>query len=109
MTSVNPCSPETPKARLEIEEMNGYSAPLEGRRKLLRLDFNENTIGPSPKVIEAIRNITSEEIAVYPEYKGLRQAFADNLNTSLNVDSIIPNQIALFNGVDAAIHSIFYI
>tara|TARA_B100001250_G_scaffold1274_1_gene1148 strand:- start:360 stop:1481 length:1122 start_codon:yes stop_codon:yes gene_type:complete len=108
MTSVNPCSPEIPKARLEIEGMNAYSAPLEGRRKLLRLDFNENTIGPSPKVIEAIRNITSEEIAVYPEYKGLRKAFANNLNASLSLGSIVPNQIAIFNGVDAAIHSIFY-
>ena len=36
----------TPKAREEVEALNPYSAPLEGRRNLLRLDFNENTIGP---------------------------------------------------------------
>ena len=45
-----------PSPRREVEEMNPYQAPLEGRRKLLRLDFNENTIGPSPLVVEALRN-----------------------------------------------------
>ncbi len=108
MKSFNPYPKKIPKARLEIEQMKQYSAPLEGRRQMLRLDFNENTIGPSPKVIEAIHNITSEEIAVYPEYNGLKKAFAENLNSSLTVGSVIPNQIAIFNGVDAAIHSIFY-
>ena len=39
-----------PKPREEIINMQSYSAPLENRRNLLRLDFNENTLGPSPKV-----------------------------------------------------------
>ena len=42
---------DMPSARAEVESMNPYSAPLEGRRNLLRLDFNENTLGPSPKVL----------------------------------------------------------
>ena len=44
------------KPRKAIEEMEAYSPPLEGRRGLLRLDFNENTIGCSPKVLAVINN-----------------------------------------------------
>ena len=50
-------SEEIPQARPEVEQNESYSAPLEGRRNFLRLDFNENTIGPSPQVLNAIRNI----------------------------------------------------
>ena len=46
-----------PTPRKEILNMQSYSAPLENRRNLLRLDFNENTLGPSQKVYEAIKNI----------------------------------------------------
>ena len=77
-TPKNFLSGNIPPARFEVERMNPYSAPLEGRRDLLRLDFNENTIGPSPKVIKAIRNISSEEISIYPEYDGLQEAVAKN-------------------------------
>ena len=89
-----------PPARAEVENLHGYSAPLEGRRGLLRLDFNENTVGPSPKVVEAIRNIPAEHYAIYPEYDGLREAFGRSLG------GISPAQIGLFNGADAAIHAI---
>ncbi len=99
---------EIPSARSEIENMNAYSAPLEGRRNLLRLDFNENTIGPSPKVLEAIQSISPEEISIYPEYNGLTKAIADNLNAKKTSTKLAPNQIGIFNGVDAAIHSTFY-
>ena len=66
-------------ARPDVERLRGYSAPLEGRRGLLRLDFNENTVGPSPRVVEALRSIPAEEFAVYPEYDGLREALVANL------------------------------
>ena len=59
------------RARPEVECLKAYSAPLEGRRGLLRLDFNENTVGPSPQVVEAIRAIPADQYAVYPEYDGL--------------------------------------
>ncbi|MDP5124070.1 MAG: histidinol-phosphate aminotransferase, partial [Cyanobium sp. MAG_04] len=39
-----------PQARREVEGLQAYSAPLEGRRGMLRLDFNENTMGPSQHV-----------------------------------------------------------
>ncbi|WP_320663382.1 histidinol-phosphate transaminase [Prochlorococcus sp. MIT 1223] len=96
-----------PLPRNEVEVMNSYSAPLEGRRDLLRLDFNENTLGPSPLVIEALKKIPSNHIAIYPEYNGLKAAIADNLNLH-NRTSIKSQQVGIFNGVDAAIHAIFH-
>ena len=95
----------SPPARPEVESLRAYSAPLEGRRGLLRLDFNENTVGPSPKVVEAIRAIPADHYAIYPEYDGLREAVAASL--SGGGGTLRPDQIGLFNGVDAAIHAVF--
>ena len=92
-----------PSPRPEVESLHAYSAPLEGRRQMLRLDFNENTIGPSPKVVEALRAIPADHIAIYPEYDGLKEAVIANLGLPLK-----PDQVGLFNGVDAAIHAIFH-
>ncbi len=99
---------DMPKPRREVEALNPYSAPLEGRRNLLRLDFNENTIGPSPLVIQALREITREEVSIYPEYSGLKEKLVINLNkknASINLDS---SEIGIFNGVDASINAIFH-
>ena len=71
--------PAPPPARPEVESLQAYSAPLEGRRGLLRLDFNENTVGPSPRVVEAIRAIPPDRYAIYPEYDGLREAVLASL------------------------------
>jgi histidinol-phosphate aminotransferase len=94
-----------PPARPEVESLQAYSAPLEGRRGLLRLDFNENTVGPSPKVVEAIRAIPADQYAIYPEYDGLRQAVLAALAATPGTIAI--EQVGLFNGVDAAIHAVF--
>jgi len=118
-----------PAARPEVESLQAYSAPLEGRRGLLRLDFNENTVGPSPKVVAAIRAIPADHYAIYPEYDGLRQAVAASLTATANGGApasgvvgpasgsegpeegaaawLRPEQIGLFNGVDAALHAVF--
>ncbi|MEB3321978.1 MAG: histidinol-phosphate transaminase [Synechococcaceae cyanobacterium] len=93
-------------ARPEVEDLQAYSAPLEGRRGLLRLDFNENTLGPSPKVVEAIRAIPGEHYAIYPEYDGLREAVAASLGGT--AAGLGPDHVGLFNGVDAAIHALFH-
>jgi histidinol-phosphate aminotransferase len=94
-----------PPARPEVESLQAYSAPLEGRRGQLRLDFNEKTVGPSPKVVEAIRAIPADHYAIYPEYDGLREAVAASLTGADG--TLLPEQIGLFNGVDAAIHAVF--
>ena len=122
-----------PPARPEVESLQAYSAPLEGRRGLLRLDFNENTVGPSPKVVEAIRAIPADHFAIYPEYDGLREAVVASLMPrmarsaepseapapvagsaapGIRADAVAApqlelEQIGLFNGVDAAIHALF--
>lgn len=75
-------------------------APLEGRRGMLRLDFNENTLGPSPKVVEAIRALPPEAYATYPEYAGLEAAYAAKIG-------VAPLELAIFNGADAAIRAVF--
>ncbi|MFM7514645.1 MAG: aminotransferase class I/II-fold pyridoxal phosphate-dependent enzyme, partial [Cyanobium sp.] len=114
------CCVTVPEARPEVESLQAYSAPLEGRRGMLRLDFNENTVGPSPRVVEALLAIPAEQIAVYPEYDGLREALIANLSAQHPVQHapgpaalaqprpLQPEQIGLFNGVDAAIHAIFH-
>ncbi len=95
-----------PKPRDEVLAMDPYKAPLEGRRNFLRLDFNENTIGPSPKVIEALNKVPQNHIAVYPEYAGIKEALIENLQyKGIHINQF---QIGLFNGVDAAIHAIFH-
>ena len=98
----------TPKARKEVEALKPYSAPLEGRRNLLRLDFNENTIGPSPLVIQALKKISREEISIYPEYAGLKETLVNNLNKQNQNVNINSFEIGIFNGVDAAINAIFH-
>nr|WP_225867432.1 histidinol-phosphate transaminase [Cyanobium sp. NIES-981] len=106
--------PPFPQARPEVESLQAYSAPLEGRRGLLRLDFNENTVGPSPRVVQAIRAIPPDHYAIYPEYDGLREAVVANLSaprpegTPALARPLDPAQVGLFNGVDAALHALFH-
>ena len=108
MEPQHPAIRSLPPVRPEVEGLKAYSAPLEGRRGLLRLDFNENTVGPSPQVVEAIRSIAADQYAVYPEYEGLREAVVANLAATGLGQPLTPEQIGLFNGVDAALHAIFH-
>lgn len=88
------------RAKETVESLETYRAPLEGRRGMLRLDFNENTLGPSPKVLEAIRTMPAEEYAIYPEYNELHDVAASFFGVSRD-------ELGLFNGADAAIRAIF--
>ena len=105
-----------PQARPEVESLTAYSAPLEGRRGLLRLDFNENTVGPSPQVVAAIRAMPADHFAIYPEYDGLREAVVGSLVATAGAGAskapgaggLSADHIGLFNGVDAAIHAVFH-
>ena len=105
-----------PQARPEVESLTAYSAPLEGRRGLLRLDFNENTVGPSPQVVAAIRAMPADHFAIYPEYDGLREAVVGSLlatsgaaaSQAPGAGGLSADHIGLFNGVDAAIHAVFH-
>ncbi len=93
-----------PKPREEIINMKSYSAPLENRRNLLRLDFNENTLGPSPSVQEALKAIKLDEISIYPEYNLLKKFLCNQYLDSRRFQN---DEIGIFNGADAAISAIF--
>jgi len=55
--------------REAVRAMAPYHPPSGGREGKLRLDFNENTVGCSPKVIELLREkLTAERLSLYPEY-----------------------------------------
>jgi histidinol-phosphate aminotransferase len=84
------------EARESVRNLPTYHPPL-GGRKGLRLDFNENTVGCSPRVLARLREITAEEIACYPERGPIEAAVADHLG-------IEPKELLLTNGVDEAIH-----
>ncbi len=104
MNVFNQINKHSPLPRKAIIDMESYSAPLENRRDLLRLDFNENTLGPSEKVYNAIKNIKLNQISIYPEYNSLKKFLSNNYHESRKFD---PGEIGIFNGADAAINAIF--
>ena len=73
--------PETltvPKPRAAVTRMKEYHPPL-GNRSGLRLDFNENTVACSPRVLERLRTITAAELTRYPERVAVEQQVAEHL------------------------------
>lgn len=63
----------------------------------LRLHLNENVTGCSPAVIDALRRMTAEDIAFYPDYG----AITDRAARWLGVD---PEWVHLTNGLDEGLH-----
>jgi histidinol-phosphate aminotransferase len=86
------------KPRRAVLEMPEYHPPLAGR-DALRLDFNENTFAPSPRVLERVHAITAEGLTKYPEREPVERVVAQHLGLQ-------PQQVLLTNGVDEAIHLI---
>lgn len=85
------------RPREAVLKMAPYSPPTAGREGKLRLDFNENTVGCSPRVIEFLRErLQPAGLAVYPEYTETKQALADFFEVK-------PGQFLLTNGTDEAI------
>jgi histidinol-phosphate aminotransferase len=62
----------------DIDRLTPYNPPLEGRMDKLRLDFNENVAGCSPKVLDALMNIRSEQLSAYPEYDRFLKEVSEN-------------------------------
>ena len=85
------------KPRPAVAAMAPYSPPTAGRAGKLRLDFNENTVGCSPKVIEALKaQLEPSQLAVYPEYGDAKEAIARYFR-------VRPEQFVFTNGTDEAI------
>jgi histidinol-phosphate aminotransferase len=79
-----------------VRNLPSYHPPLAGREGL-RLDFNENTVGCSPRVLERLRQLGPEQLACYPEREPVEAIVATFLGTA-------PPELLLTNGVDEAIH-----
>jgi histidinol-phosphate aminotransferase len=77
--------------------MAPYSPPSAGRANKLRLDFNENTVGCSPRVIEFLsKKLCEQQLSVYPEYTRVKPALAAFFK-------VAPDELLLTNGTDEAI------
>lgn len=83
--------------RTAVLKMAPYSPPTGGRDGKLRLDFNENTVGCSPRVIECLNQwLTADRLTIYPEYVEARKELAAFFG-------IEEAQLLLANGTDEAI------
>jgi histidinol-phosphate aminotransferase len=89
----------TPAPRARVQAMMEYHPPL-GSRDALRLDFNENTLACSPKVREVLAGISAGSLTRYPEREPVEAVVAAHVG-------VRPEQLALTNGVDEAIHVLF--
>jgi len=82
--------------RENIEKMAGYEPGFQpSSADVVKLNTNENPYPPSPNVIEAIKNITAEQIRKYPQPLGdtFREAAAKVLGVK-------PENIICANGGD---------
>jgi histidinol-phosphate aminotransferase len=86
------------KAREAVRTLKEYHPPL-GNREGLRLDFNENTAGCSPRVLEKLRQLDGETLARYPVREPAERVVAAAFGVS-------PDEVLLTNGTDEAIHLI---
>lgn len=88
---------DTLRPREAVLKMAPYSPPTGGRADKLRLDFNENTVGCSPRVLEFLReSLSPGQLAVYPEYGAAKRDVAAFFH--------VPEENLLFtNGTDEAI------
>ena len=83
--------------REAVRKMRSYSPPTQGRRDMLRLDFNENTTGCSPLVLAAVlKTLSGEQVATYPEY-------SNAINTVASFLQVESDELMLTNGTDEAI------
>jgi histidinol-phosphate aminotransferase len=82
--------------RENIEKMAGYEPGTQPAEiDVIKLNTNENPYPPSPKVIEAIKNITPEQLRKYPQPMGdtFRQ-------TAAEIFKVEPENIICANGGD---------
>src|ERR1700727_984154 len=84
------------EARRAVKYLHSYRPPLANRTGL-RLDFNESTIGCSPRVLARLRTLDSDPMARYPEREPVEHEVAKFLGLN-------PPQLLLTNAVDEAIH-----
>ncbi len=83
--------------REAVLRMDPYHPPSGGRRNKLRLDFNENTVGAPPHVIDFIKRfLTAADLSIYPEYDHALEDLSRHFG-------VARNELTLTNGTDEAI------
>jgi histidinol-phosphate aminotransferase len=88
------------RPREAVQRMAPYSPPTSGRTDKLRLDFNENTVGCSPKVADFLKTrINEDQLAVYPEYSEAKRELSAHFG-------VAETEMLLTNGTDEAIQLI---
>jgi histidinol-phosphate aminotransferase len=87
-----------PRPRRAIQEMAPYVPPTADRLGKLRLDFNENTVGCSPRVVAALQRLAAQDLLpAYPEYHRAREIVGKFFGVSAG-------QMLFTDGTDEAIH-----
>lgn len=86
--------------RRAILSMGAEHGLREGREGFLRLDCNENTVGCSPRVRQALARLTRQQVAMYPEYEAARRRLARHFGVQ-------PAELTLSNGADESLRLIF--
>lgn len=88
--------------REAVAGVQAYGLLPGDRRKMIRMDLNENAWGCSPRVLEALREIDPEDIGVYPYY-------ADFLAEIASVNNVSVDNLVLSNGADDIIRTIMQV
>jgi histidinol-phosphate aminotransferase len=86
-----------------IEELSPYVPGEQPKqRDLIKLNTNEMPVGPSPRVLDALREASDESLRLYPdpESSELREAFAARAGLE-------PNQVFVGNGSDEVLAHTF--
>src|SRR5687767_7592639 len=88
---------KTLRPREAVLRMAPYSPPTGGRADKLRLDFNENTVGCSPRVVECMKErLSGSGLSIYPEYSETKRELAEFFG-------LPEDRFLLTNGTDEAI------
>jgi histidinol-phosphate aminotransferase len=82
-----------------IQKLRANNVSLEGRAGKMRLDFNENTVGCSPAVLRAVRKLSAEQLAMYPEYRECTGRLARRFGAR-------SDELTLTNGADGGLQQI---
>jgi len=86
-----------------VSELTPYSPGEQPRvADLVKLNTNENPLGPSPRVLEAIRAAATDDLRLYPDYEAtaLRAALAA-------YHGLTPDQVFVGNGSDEVLAFVF--
>jgi histidinol-phosphate aminotransferase len=82
-----------------VSKMTPMNLPTCARSGRLRLDFNENTVGCAPAVLKAVRKLTAEQVAMYPEYE-------PTIRWMARWFGVRANEVTISNGADGGLRQI---